>query len=139
MKTSELLIKARARIASPQNWCKEALWQNHGAGNEATCLIGALIMESNHKSIYPPTHPHESPTAYAACVALAAVFPQDYPPKERGLTMLPHFNDTHTHDDVIALFDRAIARSLQVEALAHVATPEPAQAIVATTAMELAQ
>lgn len=94
MTVKEVLIAARAKIADPVNWTQGEYARNaDGAdceGDDAVCwcAIGA-IQESCD----------DYDTARDALEYLHAVM-GTYP---------YHFNDTHTHAEVIAKFDEAIA------------------------------
>lgn len=101
MNAHEVLVAARAKIAKPENWC-------HGTAARSAC--GAAV----------------SPSSDTACQwysigALNAVSKTDkefdaayralsrcLPPLKFDCAAIAVFNDAHTHDEVLALFDRAI-------------------------------
>jgi len=99
--TLDVLLAARKLIEKEENWCQRFLskrpdgsFQNGAPADDACayCMNGAIFAVVKRRSI------HWSMNSQAAIEAL-----------ER-LTGEPNinFNDTHTHAEVIALFDRAI-------------------------------
>lgn len=105
MNALELLQAAKAKIADPKNWTKTHLARNDkgvprmplDADAVCWCAIGAI---SSVVSIY---------NGYAGTAVqrlTAAVF-------ERGPEItVGVYNDTHSHADVMSLFDRAIELEL---------------------------
>lgn len=97
MTTKEILIAAKALIDTPEKWCQNDL---------------ALDKNKNH--VCP-----ESPAAVQRCLvgALCAVDPHyDYWSECKvalgfsgNPTAMVDFNNTHTHAEVMAKFDEAIA------------------------------
>lgn len=100
MKPSEVLRRARARIEKPENWC-----QKYYAVNEQGMAVAP-----------------ESKEACSWCSegALLTIAGMSFNERRRTLLYLDavtglstlgagHFNDTHTHAEVLDLFDRAIA------------------------------
>lgn len=90
------LIRARARIADPEHWTQGVVARGKSGrsvrprGKAACkwCAVGAVVKEVSYFS------------AQTRCIsALSAVCG----------TLLGTFNDTHTHAEVLALFDAAIA------------------------------
>jgi hypothetical protein len=84
MTTKEILVKARALISDSEHWSKEDAIQG-----PAYCALGALWMAMEPGETLDP---------------LLQVFhmqPSD----------LIAFNDSRTHTEVLALFDKAIARA----------------------------
>lgn len=88
MTTLEILEKARERISDPEKWC-----QDTGEDGEKRCMVTAVREVSEF-----------------GCEAQAAAF--------RALraalgvhfdNRLATYNDTHSHAEVLAAFDRAIA------------------------------
>lgn len=92
MNTLEVLIDARALIEKPENWCQEVIQR----GN-AFCSLGAICFL-----------PAPSESLNAALLALELLVPN---------SCVATFNDTHSHAEVLALYDRAIAteRTKQVQ------------------------
>lgn len=88
MTAKEQLIKARAVIESPENWAKSV----RELDGRKTCALGAL-RRVGEAVIGSPIH-----RALSAECADAPI---------PGL--IASFNDTHTHEEVLAAFDRAIA------------------------------
>lgn len=107
MSQVELLTRARAIIENPQNWTKGEMARDaggrlvvsHSPDAVCFCAVGALRR-----------------AAYELCIDR---FPSFYTlQKWCGTEPVPLFNDTHTHADVLALYDRAIeaARAASAEA-----------------------
>ena len=97
MKTSEILIAAKALIDEPGKWtqgatarCQEG-WLVYYSGDEAVCFcsLGALFRTLNRESVEDWETPEE--LLKESC---------DQP---IGL-----FNDTHSHPEVMQMWDRAI-------------------------------
>ena len=90
MTTLDILKAARKRIEDPERWC-----QGYLRGGDKWCAIGAVYEEAD-----------EAESGFAAiCDVLAAHAGLDGAAEGR----LAEWNDTHTHAEVLALFDRAIA------------------------------
>ena len=102
MTPREILIGARALIAEPENWCQDV--SARSSINRAVdpddpaacrfCALGAIIRVGGY-----------SEARYAATTLL------DDEEMEMGVTV---FNDAPgtTHDDILALFDRAIEKEI---------------------------
>ncbi len=84
--TAIVLAAARDLIADPENWTNDP--QELGARH---CMASACGHEAMRVG-YPDSF-------QLACHRLA---------KAIGTLNLPHWNDTHTHAEVLAAFDRAI-------------------------------
>lgn len=100
MKTAkQILIEARAKIADPEHWTQGAFARNYtGSPCPARsgtavrwCAVGAVLVFS-----------YEEGLRQSRAAELAAL----HDAMERDIA---DFNDTHTHEEVIAAFDRAIA------------------------------
>lgn len=90
MSTYEVLVKARELIEDPQKWC------GHGWGNSRRrCAVHAL-------DDVAPSLAHRA----LACREVVRLVD----PKARGSwgVQLGNFNDSHSHAEVLAAFDRAI-------------------------------
>lgn len=81
--TKRLLMEARKLIASPDHWCQGSY--NTKGGRR--CAVGALAAIDGG----------DIDQSYELLLA------------EMGGGAVSAFNDTHTHEEVIAAFDRAIA------------------------------
>lgn len=92
----EDLIAAKALIDTPEKWTKNYFRTDGGC----YCAVGAITQVTTIPG-------HFSDRADAACVALRDCLSEE----ERG--SITGFNDltTTTHDDIMALFDRAIAKA----------------------------
>lgn len=100
MTVVEILKAARARIATPEHWCQGKMAVD-AEGNSVPvaspdavrwCALGALYAVG--------ARGREDQDAYAAL--LKQVHPMAFAP-------LSTFNNTHSHSEVVAIFDRAIA------------------------------
>ncbi len=87
-----VLTEARALIERPENWCKNALYENG-----ARCVLGALYNTQSDNS-------DGWNMPIGAYNAINSAVPGAF-------LSIPHFNNdpSTTHADVLALFDRAIA------------------------------
>lgn len=100
MKTSEILIEARKKIEKPENWTTKVFARDKYGVNVPCrednavcfCTLGALRRTcwKDHNFKWPSHH---------AEVALEM---------QMEFT-IAHFNDNHTHAEVLAAWDRAIA------------------------------
>jgi hypothetical protein len=86
---TRILIAARERIEDPENWCQRDLTRG-----KAMCAYAALSRASG--------------TETEAC---RAAF--DLLVKGMNAWSVSEWNDTHTHAEVLAAFDRAIALSME--------------------------
>lgn len=105
MNALEMLKAGRALIAQPSGWTKGVLARDcrgivvGSTSADATCFcsLGALT-RIELRTFKVPNH------VYGQAVgALSAQMPA-------GVPCLAEFNDTHTHAEVLALWDRAIAK-----------------------------
>ena len=104
MKPSEVLRAARAKIEKAENWTQEEYGRDaQGLPADvrvacALCSIGAVLAVCDEVRSAPETRAinllREQTPGYSECWV--------YDP-------LVKFNDTHTHAEVLALFDRAIS------------------------------
>jgi hypothetical protein len=94
MSVLETLIKARALIEKHENWTQGKFFDNRGR----RCALGALYDAEG----IPYTQSATTPSDKALRSAMGE-FPGT-------------FNDTHTHADVLAAFDRAIEAERAKEA-----------------------
>ena len=118
--TLDYLIEARTAIASPESWCRHSR-NSHGA----RCAIGALDY-AHGDNFYGDINRHP-PTYQEAVAAIVAALPPGrifYDDKEvtpenfqrnTVLFKIAGYNNTNTHAEVLALFDRAIARQRVIE------------------------
>ena len=120
MTASEVLRKARALIEKPENWTQGAYARGiDDAGKSikdacSLCTVGAVYAITN--DLWVGGEKIFQRVLYWLGSALAGLGepPHDSAEKnsqkdgEHGLQVIA-FNDTHTHAEVLALFDRAIA------------------------------
>lgn len=95
----EVLQKARALISKPENWCQHVSKQRNNTGAMSYCVMGA-VNEASHWHCVVSFEPE----IHLACV-LALRDAGGFSP----IMTIPKYNDTHTHAEVLALFDKAIA------------------------------
>jgi hypothetical protein len=99
----QTLKSARALIADEANWCQGRVFDGHKC-----CAVGALRKVT--EGVRFPCSRNK--LRWLAQIQLEALL-------THGYTALSYFNDTHTHAEVLALFDRAIARLEAGEVLAE--------------------
>lgn len=115
MKTSEFLIKAKSLIADPKHWTQEhyardnegniCYWDDSGA--VCFCSVGALYETSGytHQGSRNGIHPVDPLLTRAYTYLDDAI----------GYTSIPLFNDKHTHEQVMQMWDKAIAQAIADE------------------------
>lgn len=88
----DVFVKARKLISNPENWCrgKDVFIKDDGVASY--CSVGALVAVLQHNYVFPYTNELRKTLNTS---------------EMHGITM---FNDSHTHDDVLKLFDDTIAR-----------------------------
>lgn len=99
--TKDALIAARDLISDPKRWTQGVLARDSNGNNDSVygetacsfCASGALLRVS--RGFFTE-----------AIRALMVADGQD--PNDLEAPTVPIFNDTHTHAEVLALFDRAI-------------------------------
>lgn len=108
MTVLELLVAAREKIADHHNWGKR-----HYYHDGRCCAIGALMLAHPERQ----DSNEEILTYGAACAALRGAIPPDFIAAYPDYNPVSCFNDhrTTTHQDVLALYDRAIARCKKEE------------------------
>jgi hypothetical protein len=106
MSTLDDLVAARALIAKPDTWCIGRLFGSEPTGLVSYCAIGAINKAVTGSPIGMVFSDHGA--AAAVLAALPPAFGHDLP-------KLAIFNNTHTHTEVLALFDRAIERQRLIE------------------------
>lgn len=107
--TLDILIKARELISDPERWTQGVNARNRAGGltspeNDAAvcwCGIGALCRVAGDDDLH---------------WAKAVVFLHKTA-REAGFKDFPDFNDTSTHAEVLAAFDRAIEAARNAEVL----------------------
>lgn len=106
MKTSEVLIKAKELINTPDKWIKDQFEQVNN-GSTCFCSLGALAQAAK-----PESEEHAQYTQMwdqnPAHMFLNLAVGRDVNFSETFAT----YNDTHTHDDVMMAFDKAIEMAL---------------------------
>lgn len=102
MTLKEKIIAARKRIENPENWTQRVFARNKDG--DPLCIHPMCIHD-----------PGKEAFSFCASAALLLEGVQGASDVFWTLTaLLPHqslsdFNDSHTHEEVLALFDRAIA------------------------------
>ena len=98
MTVLQLLRKARRRIAKPECWCQHTIERYANDGTVAYCALGALKTKDTALQL-------------EAEVLLEASIPRSFRPGEGNVNRsVAQYNDrpTRTHEQVLALYDRAI-------------------------------
>lgn len=98
MNTVDILRAARAKIENPENWCQGVYFASASGERvapwaaERWCATGAVwaVVGTGAEKYH-----ERGPALHALCDAIGGEWQTDY-------------NDTHTHAEVIAMFDRAI-------------------------------
>ena len=106
MTTKEILIAARAKIADEKNWTQGELARDAKGdpckplSPEAVCWCtdGALRFAQGEDNLYA--------RSYGPIGALMEALSLE---KDPSTTIPWRYNDSHTHAEVLAIFDRAIA------------------------------
>lgn len=104
MTVKEVLIAARAKIAPIENWTQGSFAKNKN---------GSPVLETSESACSFCS----AGAVYLACRELEGGYPAFMIPSLNALDELSramgqsvgHFNDTHTHAEVLAKFDEAIA------------------------------
>ncbi len=90
------LIAAKMLIDTQDKWCRHATSKSYPDGRTERCAFGALVAAINDRDRY-----------LAAIEALMRAIPFS----NTVAVSVERFNDTHTHAELMALWDRAIARA----------------------------
>lgn len=85
MNILEILVAARALIEKPENWANKDTWQSDGH----FCAYRAVEKASGHR--------------YSVQEMVLEVFRE-----ANGFDLTGSWNDSHTHAEVLAAFDKAI-------------------------------
>ncbi len=93
------LIAAKALIDAPEKWCQGTTSKSYPDGSIGRCAFGALVAVNYRRE--------DNRLFRGAYNALLG----EIPSSATMATSVERFNDTHTHAEVMALWDRAIARA----------------------------
>jgi hypothetical protein len=101
----EILSRARELIADPNKWAQEAMAFSGtkrpvDPDNELAvcwCAAGAVLAVSGNE-----------PENYANIMLLDKGIPQEFPEKHCAMTRVIQYNDSASHAEVLAMFDKAI-------------------------------
>lgn len=91
----QLLIEAQAYISDPNNWASG----QYGLVEGPVCAIGSLIRATRRM-------PFDWDADYNTAYYLLCAYAQAH-----GCISMEHFNDTHSHQEVIEAFSAVIARA----------------------------
>jgi len=106
MTTAEYLREMRKLIEKPENWC-QGEYARDANGNRVHDGSGAATRWCALGSYWKVRYSHpEFETTPLNLLAKAAT--------QRGVQGVADFNDSHTHEEVLALFDEAIAEAEKV-------------------------
>lgn len=105
MTTLEVLVAARKLIEKPENWLRNEVEVRRPDGSDAFCAVGAICKVARAQT------PN---ITFAILDVLAGVMP-GAEVHLLSANVLGKFNDTHSHAEVLALFDRAIESEQQRE------------------------
>lgn len=95
--TADTLRKAKALISKPVNWNKDGEWYKGGNPNSnCMCAYGAVMRVTGNFTEWPSKEDYSQPLEDAAMMLF-----------DREVIDVNDHPDT-THDDIMALFDRAI-------------------------------
>lgn len=141
----EVLVAARDLISRPENWCIDHLakaregWIEDPLSPAAVqfCARGALFRAGGQEDF-----DYRSPVGVAVAWALAIALPDSWKAdgyRDQGelirklgpQSAIAKYNNDHTHKDILALFDRAIA-SERAKLTVHTLMDEALKAPVAT-------
>lgn len=103
MTTVEYLRAAKALIQNPDNWCKGAMRKPKADGTCRFCAAGAV------NEVCPVGVGGWRITENLQVFKVLTDVVRGLP-REQSLSA-PHFNDSHTHAEVMALFDKAIEQA----------------------------
>jgi len=101
MKTNELLIEARRLIEKPEHWTTGESWRD--SNGRKTCTVAEAVKYCGYGAISAVIHRAGMKQSTLHTIATDAV------EKSAGTRFFDQFNDTHTHAEVLEVFDRAIA------------------------------
>lgn len=116
MDTKEILIKAKKLIENPDNWCQFSQFNGKGY-----CAVGAIrrVFEGTDENMGNPIKSQE----YVKYVkVLKPHVPHDN---------VAYYNNHHTHEEVLALFDKAIASFNEEKAMSFQELMESLEAVEA--------
>jgi hypothetical protein len=134
MNTLEVLIASRAVIANEANWCKYIRDNSLGAH----CALGAIdaVLGVVKSADYHPATIALATAMTPAEIKIAhkPVGLQCQPPEIRFALGLAQFNNGTTHDQVLALWDRAIERQKLIEEMGRASKSERDLALSLTQA-----
>lgn len=105
MTTKEILVAARERISDRDRWCQRTLEDHHGR----VCALGAIITEKESRCVGSLEIEGESYWDMPEVRILASLLPRTGRIGESLPERISSFNDTSSHECVLAVFDAAIA------------------------------
>jgi hypothetical protein len=100
MTTHEVLVRARNLIGRPEDWSPR-MWGDHGRRCAVHALQDTLLGRETDPDAKKIVHPTE---AFKVLCDAAGI-----EPGADGERYFGSWNDTHTHAEVLAAFDKAIA------------------------------
>lgn len=115
MKTSEVLRRAKAVIADPEKWTQGAFARGSADAGKSfkdacsLCAVGAVYAITDDLGVGGKKIFQRVLCCLGSALAMSGEPPHDF-------AEVIKFNDTHTHAEVMALFDRAIEAAEKEEA-----------------------
>ena len=97
--TLETLVQAKALIADPQHWLKGDYDALNANGDTCYCSVGAIAKVADFH--YGDAHQCEAVRLLRKVVLDEGVEDRDF----------ACYNDSHTHEEVMNAFDKAIAKA----------------------------
>lgn len=109
----QVLTEARALISNPINWCQFSFHIRHGIGWHAHCAVGAcravagVLADDNvhYSNIHNIDIYNE---AYKTAIAASCALQRQVGDEQVGDVSITGYNDNHTHQEVLDVFDGAI-------------------------------
>ena len=107
--TLEVLKKAKKKIAKKKNWCQEVMARDKD-GNPTKYHVGESVKFCAMGAIHRVCYEHKMEWLDTSLDAI------DLLAEQTGTNDMIEYNDTHTHKEVLAVFDKAIKELATVEA-----------------------
>ena len=107
---TKVLEDARKLIEKPENWIQRAYYAINNEGKESYCASGALHLAAGAARIT-----QQKEMRFSLVNGFAGFDAAEYFMRanniDRNRSYVSHFNDNHTHAEILAAFDRAIEQA----------------------------